>query len=173
MRYLLCMRKPRLTLPGARYHIIARANRGEFIFQRQEIKALFLALIRKAKKRYKFAVETFCIMDSHVHLIIRPLEGESVSRIMQWLLSVFALRFNRHFGLIGHVWMDRFKSFILFTDAQRMKAHAYIANNPVSAGLVHCPYHYAFSAAKFILAGDFSIIERPPQELLEFYRSLK
>lgn len=167
------MRKPRLTLPGARYHVIARVNRGEFIFQRQEVKDLFLALMRKAKKRYKFAIETFCIMDSHVHLIIRPLEGESISRIMQWLLSVFALRFNRRFGLVGHVWMDRFKSFILHTDAQRMKAHAYIANNPVSAGLVRLPSHYSHSAARFILAGDFSIIEKPPLDLLEFYRHLE
>jgi len=54
-----------------------------------------------------------------------------------------------------------------------MKAHAYIANNPVSAGLVHSPYHYSHSAAKFILAGDFSIIEKPPLNLLEFYCNLE
>jgi REP element-mobilizing transposase RayT len=163
------MRKSRQILPGARYHIIARANRYEFIFQKREMKELFLSLLRRAKKRFRFAIETFCIMDSHIHLIIRPLKGESISKIMQWLLSVFAIRFNKHFGLVGHVWLDRFKSFILFTDAQRMKAHIYILFNPVAAGLVKQPTNYRYSAAHLILSGDFSFLEKPPPKILELY----
>ncbi len=165
----MSMRKPRQIVQGARYHIIARANRYEFIFQKREIKELFLSLLRRAKKRFKFAVETFCIMDSHIHLIIRPLQGESISKIMQWLLSVFAIRFNKHFGLVGHVWLDRFKSFVLFTDAQRMKAHEYILFNPVAAGLVKRPADYNYSAAHLILSGDFSFLEKPPLPILKIY----
>lgn len=88
---------------------------------------------------------------------------------MQWLLSVFAIRFNKHFGLVGHVWLDRFKSFVLFTDAQRMKAHEYILFNPVAAGLVKRPADYNYSAAHLILSGDFSFLEKPPLPILKIY----
>ncbi len=32
------MRKPRLTRQGATYHVTAKSNRGEFIFESDEVK---------------------------------------------------------------------------------------------------------------------------------------
>ncbi len=52
-------------------------------------------------------------MGNHFHLIIRPQKNENLSRIMQWILSVFALKFNRLFTYSGHVWYDRFTSKII------------------------------------------------------------
>ncbi|MCX7774684.1 MAG: transposase [Rectinemataceae bacterium] len=166
------MRKPRQLLPGARYHVIARINRGEFLFRNEKFKELFLAILRRAKRKYRFAIETFCVMDSHVHLIIRPATGESLSRIMQWILSVFAQHYNRIHNLFGHVWCGRFKSYILHTDQQRLKAHAYIARNPVAAKMVPSICSYQYSAVSLILAGDFSLVERPPTEILLMYHAL-
>ncbi len=91
---------------------------------------------------------------------------------MQWILSVFAIRYNRKAGLFGHVWLDRFKSFILCTDAQRLKAHRYIIQNPVMAGLVGHFAEYGFSASRLILEGDFSLIERPPLFIYNMYLGL-
>lgn len=156
-------------MPGARYHVIARANRGEFILKNPSTKEMLISIVRRAKRKYRFAIETFCIMDSHVHFIIRPMKGESISRIMQWILSVFAVKYNRKFGFFGHVWLDRFKSFILFTDAQRFKAHRYISQNPVVAGIAKHHAEYQFSASRMILEGDFSLIEKPPQFIYSIY----
>ena len=94
------MRKPRiLASEGKRgkYHITAKANLEEFILESDSIKAMFLDILKEAKNRkeYKFAVVNFCIMDNHIHLILRIEVGESLSKLMQWVLSVFALRFNR------------------------------------------------------------------------------
>jgi hypothetical protein len=44
------MRKPRILEDGARYHVSAKINRGEFIFEDKEIKDLFLEIVKDPKK---------------------------------------------------------------------------------------------------------------------------
>lgn len=129
------MRKPRELKEGASYHVISRANRKEMILNSDEVKEMFLEVIRRAQKKYKFLIKNFCIMGNHYHLIIKPLGKESLSKIMQWILSTFALKFNRMFGLTGHVWNDRFTSKILYSYMQYLTTFVYIANNPVRASL--------------------------------------
>jgi REP element-mobilizing transposase RayT len=70
------------------------------------MKDMFLEVVKRAKRKYDFAVVNFCIMGNHVHFIIRPGAKENLSRIMQRILSVFAIRFNRQHRFIGHVWYD-------------------------------------------------------------------
>ena len=141
------MRKPRRLVDSARYHVIARANRREFILESDRIKDMFLSVITQAKRRFRFSIDTVCIMDNHIHLLLRPRNGESLSRIMQWILSVFAIRFNRLFGLIGHVWYDRFKSVVIGGLRQFARAYSYITENPVAAGIVACARQYRYGGA--------------------------
>jgi REP element-mobilizing transposase RayT len=44
------MRKPRKCIEGASYHVIARANRKEMILHSEEIKEMFMRVMRRAKK---------------------------------------------------------------------------------------------------------------------------
>lgn len=155
------MRRNRVICPGAEYHVVARANRREFILESSRVKELLLAVIREARKRFEFTIRNFCIMSNHVHLILRPGDGESLSRIMQWILGVFAIRYNRLFGLEGHVWYDRFRSRVIETFRQLLSTFVYITENPVRAGLVTRPIHYHYSGVTHIRDGDFRIVDRP------------
>jgi putative transposase len=157
------MRKPRKLTPGARYHVVARANRREFIFSSDRIKELFLDVVRRAKKKYAFSVHNFCIMSNHIHFLIHPGPGESLSRIMQWILSVFASTFNRIFGYNGHVWYDRFKSVVIGTLRQYIATFQYIVANPVRAGIVSDPMNYQHTGIRHIRDGDYSVINPPDQ----------
>jgi putative transposase len=159
------MRKPRFLIAGAEYHVVARANRREFIFNTPRLKDLFLDIVRRAKRKYAFTIRNFCIMSNHIHFLIRPGEGENLSRIMQWILSVFAASFNRIFGYLGHVWHDRFKSVVVATLRQFIAAFAYIADNPVKAGIVRRPSDYHHNGVRHIRDGDHSVIE-PPDDLV-------
>lgn len=159
--FLRSMRQKRVLVPNAQYHVVARANRGEFIFRSPKIKELFLNVVRRAKKRYTFSIENFCIMSNHVHLMIRPGQGESLSRIMQWILSVFALRFNRIFGYTGHVWYDRFKSRVIESYLQWISTFLYVMQNPVRARLVEDPFYYPYCGVAHMRAGKYSVIDRP------------
>lgn len=150
---------------GAEYHVVARANRREFILESPEIKELFLDVLRRAKKKYSFTVRNFCVMSNHFHMIVRPAHGESLSKIMQWILSVFAARFNRIFGFVGHVWYDRFRSKIIDSFRQFLATFLYIAVNPVQAHMVDMVTEYPFCGLRHIRDGDFSIVD-PPTDYL-------
>lgn len=100
------------------------------------MKDLFLKVLARARTRYRFRIENFCVMGNHIHLMIRPRERESLSRIMQWILSVFAMAFNRVHGYTGHVWGCRFFSRIMASFQHFAKVFEYIDNNPVEANQV-------------------------------------
>lgn len=130
------MRSPRKLAVNARYHVSARINRREMILDSTQMKRLFLDIVARAKQRYKFDIENFTILGNHFHFIIRPASTVSLSRIMQWILSVFAQAYNRLRGITGHVWGERFFSKIIQSLSEFLAISDYIDNNPVKAGLV-------------------------------------
>lgn len=162
------MRKPRQLMNNATYHVTARANRSDFILKTDEEKELFLKILRKAKRKFHFSVKSFCIMGNHIHLMIKPQGKDSLSRIMQWVLSVFAIAFNRKYGFSGHVWYDRFHSTIIQTAAYFIKVFDYISENPVKAGICSNPSQYPYSSFGFLQKACFDFIE-PPDDLVKMY----
>jgi len=158
----VCMRKPRVLERGARFHVSGRANRKEMILDSPGMKACFLDVIVQAKKRFAFSIENFCIMGNHYHLIIRPGLDENLSKIMQWILSVFAMRFNRLHGLSGHVWGERFFSRILHSIGQYLMTFEYIDKNPVEANLVRSPDRWVFSGRAHRIRGYYGVVDPLP-----------
>jgi putative transposase len=166
------MRLPRQLVPDeqtAIYHVTARINLDEFLFAEDAIKQMFLDILQEARdrKEFRFVVMNFCIMSNHIHLMLRLKPGESLSKLMQWVLSVFAMRFNREFKRRGHVWYDRFKSEIVDNRFYEENSFGYIARNPVKAGIVQRPEDYKYNGITAILNGDFSLIEKPRKYLLK------
>jgi len=138
-RSKLYMRKNRMLLEGAEYHVTARINRGEMIFLNRDDREFFMEILKRAKKKFSFSLKNFCIMGNHVHFLIKPGPGESLSKIMQWLLGVFAQLWNKRHGLSGHLWGDRFFSRIISGILDFLRVSAYIDQNPVAVGLAdHC-----------------------------------
>ena len=66
------MRQARKLVEGARYHVTARANRKEMILDSSARKELFLSVVKRAKEKYEFRLENFCIMGNHFHFVIQP-----------------------------------------------------------------------------------------------------
>ena len=166
MYILRGMRKRRELKDGASYHVYALINRHEYLLQAVFIKKLFMVILNRAKKKYRFQIGNYCIMDNHIHFILKPLKGESLSAIMQWILSVFAQKYNRTFDLHGHVWYDRFKSKIIIDFRQYLHTFIYISNNPVKAGMVGSPVDYSFSGISDLQKGITNLMERPPNRVI-------
>jgi putative transposase len=173
------MRKRRQLEHEATYHVCALINRQEMIFQAgvsmpemgnvylkpDSIKELFMTVIKDAGEKYKFSIKNFCIMGNHVHLLIKPHKNESLSSIMQWILGVFAKRYNRLYKLKGHVWYDRFKSRIIESFQQLVNTFLYISNNPIRARLVDSPLFYLYNGVYHILKNNYSFVEPPDDNL--------
>lgn len=133
------MRKSRFLEIGARYHITVRVNNKEMLLEPERVKQLFESVLIRSKHRYSYSLEHFVLMGNHIHLIIFPHRDESLSRIMQWVLSVFACSYNKMTGRTGHFWGARFFSTVLHSLQQYLRAFDYISQNPVKAGLTsHC-----------------------------------
>ena len=152
--------------PDARYHVTARTNRKEMIMDTHEIKDLFLEVVKRAKKKYTFRIENFCVMGNHFHFIIQPQREANLSAIMQWILSVFAMAWNRINDLTGHVWGERFFSRIIENLLDFIRVFKYIDANPVSANQVsdtrlwrHSGLFHARTGQRGILGDDSAWIE--------------
>lgn len=157
---VVCMRRLRVLQDNARYHVTARANRKEMIFDSGGMKELFLSVVKRAKAKYGFRIENFCIMGNHFHFIIQPLPGENLSAIMRWILSVFAMAFNKHTGLSGHVWGCRFFSRIIASLQDLREVFGYIDENPVTASLVNDRRDWEYGGLGHDRAGRREIVEK-------------
>jgi len=153
------MRKPRKLVEGARYHVIARANRKEMILDCGAMKALFVEVVERAKRKYDFEVENFCVMGNHFHLMVRPRKGTRLSSMMQWIMSVFAMAWNRIHHLTGHVWGERFFSRVIESLMEFMQVFGYIDENPVKAGLVGNRQDWQFGGLWHRRTGRRGILE--------------
>lgn len=105
-------------------------------------------------------------MGNHIHFILKPPADVSLSKIMQWILFVFAKQFNFVFHLSGHVWQDRFASKIIHSLLQYLTTFVYIARNPVRAEIVTQATEYEYNGVTFLQKGLLDIIDRPPNAIL-------
>ena len=158
-----------MLLEGAEYHVTARVNRGEKIFLAQMDRELFMDVLKRAKKKFSFSIKNFCIMGNHIHFLLKPGRGESLSKIMQWLLGVFAQLWNRKHGLSGHLWGDRFFSRIITGMVDFLKVFSYIDYNPVVAGMVEHPEQWKHGGLWYHKKGLTEIISLADPLVLEYF----
>jgi putative transposase len=155
-------------MDGARYHVTARANRKEMILDAIAMKELFLAVVKRAKGKYDFRLENFCIMGNHFHFVIQPGRDESLSSIMRWILSVFAMAYNKRMGFTGHVWGSRFFSRIIENLKELLQVFEYIDGNPVRANLVEDRWEWRWSGLWHDRIGCRLLTESPAPWLKPF-----
>jgi len=151
------MRKKRLIIEGATYHVTARTN-GKIpnFSQKLDQKRIYL-MIQKAKEKYNFKLHNFCIMPNHIHLLLTPATGTSLSRIMQWIKTHSAKVINYANRTCDHLWGDRFFSRPIKDDKDYIDVFNYIDQNPVKAGYVENPKDWVYSGAYYF---DCDIIDK-------------
>lgn len=148
------------TDKGYTYHVSSDVNRKAHELEVEEMKALFIEVIEEAKtkKCFQFELHTFCIMDNHFHFLITPVVGESLSRIIQWIKQVYAVRWNKRHKTTGHFWGDRFWCRRVKDDNDFWTVFEYIEQNPVKAGLVTMPEEWKYCGAYHRCHGITKII---------------
>jgi len=138
------VRRPRIHVPGALYHVITRGNRRHEIFLDDRDLDRFLTYLAESKKRYSFCLYAYALMRNHLHLLLEV--GEvSLSRIMQSLLSRYGRYFNMSHGEVGHLLQGRYKAIVCDKDAYLLELVRYIHLNPVRGKIVEAPENYVWS----------------------------
>jgi putative transposase len=128
-------------------------------------KSLFEDVLVRAKAKFSFTIDNFVIMGNHYHLIIKPGPEESLSKLMQWIMSVYAMAYNRATGRTGHFWGERFFSRVLDSLQQFLKVFEYIDYNPQEARLVEDHRDWPFSGLAHHRSGKRHLIENVPAYL--------
>ncbi|MDR2363602.1 MAG: transposase, partial [Spirochaetaceae bacterium] len=104
------MRPLRILKQGVWYEIRTRVNNREPLFRGRKALALFARVFRETKLRFVFEIRGLCLVDDWLTFYIKPADGLELPAIKQWLKQVFAQRYNRAEGRIGHIWGDRYGS---------------------------------------------------------------
>jgi REP element-mobilizing transposase RayT len=127
------------------YHIMVRGNERKNIFLDDEDRIRFLDTLQKMKEYDSYNVYAYCLMDNHVHLLIRELK-DSIQRSMKRVCVSYIYYFNKKYRRVGHLFQDRYRSEAVEKDSYILAAARYIHNNPVNAKIVAKAEDYKWSS---------------------------
>jgi putative transposase len=153
------MRSLRILAEGATYHVTSKIDHDAPAIREPEFKEGFLNFVAKAKERFSFTLWNFTVMDNHIHFLIKPGPGVSLSKIMQWIKCNFAKWWNKKHETKGHLWGERFFSRIIKDERDFAKVSEYIDENPVKAKLVKKLEHWRFGGLFHRLRRIFGLID--------------
>lgn len=139
-------RQPRLDLAGMPQHVVQRGNDRQPCFFNEGDYAHYLTGLNEACQKEGCAVHAYVLMTNHVHLLLTPMQTGCVGRTMQSLGRRYVRYVNDRYRRTGTLWEGRFKSSLIDTDGYLLQCHRYIELNPVRAGMVEDPGHYAWSS---------------------------
>lgn len=135
----------RIEFPDALYHVTARGDRREDIFEDDQDRREFLLILEKVVTQFNWTCYAWCLMDNHYHLLIQTPDG-NLSKGMRQLNGVFTQASNRRHLRVGHLFQGRFKAILVDSDAYLLELARYVVLNPVRAGMVKIPADWAWSS---------------------------
>ncbi len=128
-------RQPRLDVPGVLQHVIARGiERGE-IFRDDEDRQRFVTRFSSLLVETDTHCLAWALVPNHFHLLLRPTQS-TLASFMRRLMTGYAVTFNLRHGRSGHVFQNRYKSFVCEEEEYLLALVRYVGLNPLRAGLV-------------------------------------
>lgn len=127
-------RMARLVVPGYPHHVTQRGSRRQTIFFGKSDYQAYIDLICELKEEAGVQIWAYCLMPNHVHIVAVPDGKKSLAKLFGVAHHRYARRINSTNGWRGHLWQERFYSFVM-DEAHLLAAVRYIELNPVRAGL--------------------------------------
>jgi len=98
----------------------------------------------------------YCLMNNHVHFLLRENVDGGISRYMQRLLNSFARYFNVKYERTGALFAGPFRSVPVVSDDQLLHVSRYIHLNPHAAHIVKDVFAYPWSSLRAYLNDEDS-----------------
>ena len=127
---------PREISERGYYHLILRGNSKQIIFEDRADYIHFLNNLKQYSEEHKIAVNAYCLMENHVHLLVCA-GDQDISMFMKRLAGNYALWFNRKYQRTGHLFESRYTSKAIHSDNYLCTVFRYILNNPSDNNI--CP----------------------------------
>jgi len=139
-------RRPRIHLDGMPLHIVQRGHNREACFFCEEDYQSYLHWLGEALAKEDTQLHAYALMTNHVHLLVSPMSGESVPRLIMSLGRRYVQYINRTYRRTGTLWDSRYKSSLIHADSYLLACMRYIELNPVRAAMVDDPAHYRWTS---------------------------
>ena len=175
-------RKPRFYLPHIPAHVMQRGHNREPIFFEDQDYLEYLKILKRVSDSCDCAVHAYVLMTNHIHLLLTPDAGDSISRLFQECGRQYVGYFNQTYRRRGTLWEGRHKGIIVESTRYLLTCMRYIELNPVRAGIVARPGQYRWSSYAANAEGENNRILKPHEEYVnlgptlprrrEVYRSL-
>ena len=140
----------RTLLPDGFFHVHTLGVADTPIYRDTEDRRSWLQVFRSCVRRYRWEIWAVCLMTTHYHLVLESTR-ERLSNGMQWLNGRYAQDFNRRYERKGHLFGDRFTSWVIDDEDYLAAACRYAAYNPVRAGLCEFPWEWPWTWSRFDL----------------------
>ena len=109
----------------------------------------------------------FCIMPTHIHLVLKQYEKNGISKFINLALASYSRYFNMKHKRKGPLWEGRFKNVLVKNDDQFIHLTRYIHLNPVTDYLVDNPRNWEYSSYK-----EYLNLTRSDEKLCNFRKYL-
>ena len=141
----------RIQYPGAWYHVMNRARRGQDLYPGRVHMDAFLDLLKETVDMFSLKVSSYCLMPTHYHLLVQTPDG-NLSRCMRHLNGIYTQRFNALNKCDGTLFRGRYKSILVDADSYLLELVRYIHRNPLRTGIVKQLNQYVWSSHRGYLS---------------------
>jgi len=150
----------RICLQGVTYHCYSRCIEKRNMLSPDYVKELAAEAINMALERYDFQLVHMEFVENHFHLLIKTSEnGQTISRIMQYIKARITEKYNRAHKRTGTLWNERFNCKIVEQQEDPenyfLSLLWYIAYNPVRKRIISDPRKSEFGTIRAYLEEDF------------------
>jgi len=138
--------------PARVFFATTKTSMGRRLLQSERNANLLIDVLRSLVAERKFKLHDFVIMPEHVHLLLTVENDMTIEKAMQFIKGRFSHRLSHELGHKGEVWQRGFSEVQVLGKDSLDRHRAYIADNPVKAGLIGAgesyPYCYRSLAEK-------------------------
>ena len=136
----------RKKLGSGYFHIIVQGNNKDYVFYEGWLKKKYIEYLKNYSQKMNIKLLSYCIMDSHAHVLVYTNKNEDLSRMMCQVNTKYAILFNKKNNRCGHVYRDRFKSEKIINLRHLENCIRYIHRNPVNANMCKKESDYRYSS---------------------------
>ncbi len=138
-----------LLYDGCYAHVFTRAIERRRIFESVEDYDCIRKKMIEVKNDYKFKILHYCIMQTHLRMVVEITSVSMFSEGMKVLKKAYTHHYNSKNKRFGAVWRDRYKAKLIENENYMYACGRYVENNPVEAGMVLAAVDWPYSSSRF------------------------
>jgi putative transposase len=138
--------------PGLPHLVTQRGNGGQRTFFEEADYIFYRDCLAASCRAASVEVWAWCLMPSHVHLILVPSDSDGMRRALAPAHRRYAGHVHARQKRTGHFWQGRYGAVVMDED-HLAAALRYVALNPVRARLVKAAQDWPWASTRAHLAG--------------------